>query len=116
MAAKKTLIDAGLMSRALQGIGAAVQSGLSSFVPGSGQQEWFGPHEPLQPVAPANVEGRLFDYPVATNVNVRPRSNENISFEQLRALADSCDILRLVIETRKDQIESYDWEIVSKDE
>ena len=77
-------------------------------------ENWFGPGVPLRPVAPPEVAGRRFDFPVNTNVNIRPRSNESVSFDDLRALADNYDLMRLVIETRKEQVESYDWEIVAK--
>ncbi len=44
----------------------------------------------------------------------RARSFEAISFADLRALADAYDLLRLVIETRKDQIERMNWAIRAK--
>ncbi len=75
---------------------------------------WFGPGVPLNPVAPDAVAGRIFDFPVNYNVNIRPRSTEQVDFPTLRALADTYDLMRLIIETRKDQVESYDWEIVPK--
>lgn len=77
---------------------------------------WFSPGQPLRPVA-QDAE-RQFDYPFAYNLRLTPRGDaetEGISFTTLRGLADSCDILRLVIETRKDQIASYDWEILPAD-
>ena len=79
-------------------------------------QEWFGPQRPIHPSAPPDVAGRQFDYPTGYNINLRPRANEPISFEQLRALADNLDILRLVIETRKDNMASIPFEIKPKDE
>jgi hypothetical protein len=77
--------------------------------------EWFGPGKTLNPVAPDSVAGRQFDFPTHYNVNLRPRSYDSVTFAQLRALADSYDLLRLAIETRKDQIESFAWEIVAED-
>jgi hypothetical protein len=76
--------------------------------------EWMGPLRPLTPIAP-EAEGRQFDYPVGYNLNTKPRYGEEVTFEMLRALADGYDLLRLVIETRKDQIESYKWQIVPKE-
>src|ERR1700722_13348495 len=75
---------------------------------------WFGPSQPLAPMAPASVEGRKLDYPVAYNLDQRPRGYEPVGFTDLRMLADNCDILRSVIETRKDQMESMDWVIRPK--
>lgn len=80
-----------------------------------GDYSYFGPGKPLAPVAP-QAEGRQFDYPMGYNLDTRPRSTEGLSFEQLRALADNYDLLRLVIETRKDQVESYEWEIAVKED
>src|ERR1017187_5125770 len=80
-------------------------------ISGVGPEAWFGPMQPLRPMAPPEVAGRRYDYPVGYNLNYSPRSNEAVSFQDLRALADNCDILRSVIETRKDQMEALDWNI-----
>jgi HK97 family phage portal protein len=53
----------------------------------------------------------VWDYPVGVNTIYTPRSYEAISFEELRRLADGHDITRLAIETRKDQLEKFDWNI-----
>ena len=80
-----------------------------------GGESWFGPRQPIRPVA-QEVQGRAWDFPTGYNQYIRPRINEGISFQQLRALADNLDILRLVIETRKDQIEAFEWGIIPIDE
>jgi HK97 family phage portal protein len=78
------------------------QSGQAIFSPG-------------YPVAPLDRERvRLWDFPVGYNAIYTPRSYEAIGFDELRALADSHDITRLAIETRKDQIEKLDWTIKSR--
>ncbi|MEI6730509.1 MAG: hypothetical protein WCL30_04550, partial [Pseudomonadota bacterium] len=77
---------------------------------GSASNNWFGPSKPISPVTD-QVEGRRFDYPSGYNLNYTPRSGEALSFDDLRALADNCDILRSVIETRKDQIEALEWNV-----
>ncbi|MEI8032992.1 MAG: phage portal protein [Chlorobiaceae bacterium] len=79
-------------------------------------QEWMGPNRPMAPSAPPEVAGRQFDYPVGYNIQVQPREAEPVTFKQLRALADNLDLLRLVIETRKDLVCSLAWEIRPKDE
>jgi hypothetical protein len=80
---------------------------------------WFGPQDPLPPSVPqaqqASVEGRQFDYPIGYNLWTRPRQNEVVTFEQMRALADGYDLLRLVIETRKDQLAKLKWKIRPRD-
>ena len=98
---KQTDLTPGVISRIVQ----AARYTISGVKPDT----WFGPSQPLQPMAPDSVEGRRYDYPFAYNLDQRPRAYEPISFWDLRALADNCDILRSVIETRKDQMESQDW-------
>lgn len=102
----KTPIEAGLMARAMGAIGAAVNS-------------WFGPSEAVTPLVTGaqteSVAGRQFDFPVAFNRVITPRSTEAISFNQLRGFADACDVLRIVIETRKDQMAKMKWLIKRTD-
>jgi HK97 family phage portal protein len=74
----------------------------------------FSPGYPLVP--PDRERVRLWDFPVGYNTIYTPRSYEAISFAELRALADSHDITRLAIETRKDQIEKLEWVIKSRNE
>ena len=63
----------------------------------------FSPNYPLVPTERERL--RLWDFPVGYNTVYTPRSYETIGFGELRALAESHDITRLAIETRKDQIE-----------
>jgi 8-oxo-dGTP pyrophosphatase MutT (NUDIX family) len=93
-----------------------VVSGVRTTIQGVSPSNWFGPLQPLQPMAPPEVKGRQWDFPVGLNVNYIPRSPEQgyASFADLRALADNLPLLRLVIETRKDQIESIGWSIKPK--
>jgi hypothetical protein len=98
-----TPIPPGMIARAREGV--------RYIISGVTPSTWFGPFQPLAPQAPPEVAGRQFDYPVGYNLETRPRADEPISFAQLRALADSCDLVRTVIETRKDQVERLDWTI-----
>ncbi len=68
----------------------------------------FGPGAPIAPAGPAPV--RAWDFPVAINSVVPPRAYEPFGFAQLRAFAN-VEMVRLAIETRKDQIERIDWRI-----
>ena len=77
--------------------------------------DWFGPLNPLAPIAPADVAGRRFDYAPGYNLQTRPRAFEPIGFQELRWFADACDLLRLVIETRKDQVERLRWTLKPRD-
>lgn len=105
----KTPIDAGMLARA-SNAWRALTDELQAITTG-----WFAPLSPPVPVVPQeqqdSVRGRALDFPAGYNIRLRPRSNEPVSFEQMRALADSCDVLRLVIETRKDQIAKMSWTI-----
>src|ERR1700739_3590578 len=74
----------------------------------------FSPSYPLVP--PEHERVRLWIFRVGNTRIYRPRSYEPIGFEELRALAESHDITRLAIETRKDQIEKLDWTIKPRNE
>src|SRR5579875_386896 len=80
-------------------------------ITGAGPESWFGPQQPLQPQAPPEVKGRQWDYPFGVNINYVPRSDNLLSFADLRALADALPLLRAVIETRKDQIAALNWTV-----
>jgi hypothetical protein len=77
--------------------------------------DWFGPLNPQAPTAPPEVAGRQFDYPSGYNLNTKPRSTEAIQFSDLRALAENYDVLRTIIETRKDQMVRLRWNIKPKE-
>ena len=98
-------------SPAAAGLFTRVVGGLRYAVTGTPPAPWFGPSQPLRPEAPADTAGRQFDYPVGYNLRLQPRQDEGTSFAELRGLADAYDLVRLVIETRKDQIEALDWAI-----
>ena len=72
----------------------------------------FGPGVPLTPqdTQPA----RVWDFPVSTNTVITPRAYET-SPKALRAYAN-VEIIRLCIETRKDQVEGLSWSIKPKGE
>lgn len=93
----------------------AVVRGVSYTVRGaSTPDDFFGPGQPLPPTAQEQAHGRQFDYPFAVNTQQQPRANEPVSFGQLIGLADNYDLLRLVIETRKDQIEKLGWSVAMR--
>lgn len=80
---------------------------------------WMPPMDPLPPlvgdVAEAQVKGRAWDYPVAWNLNYLPRANEPLPFSKLKTLAEWCPLVRTVIETRKDQVEALEWQIMPRE-
>ena len=105
-------IDPGMIARITRGA-KNLFGGKPSAASSNG--EYFGPLDPLPPQAPPNVAGRLFDYKGGVNATTQPRTEEPISFAQLRSLADNWDLMRLVIEKRKDQLVKLCWTIQPKD-
>ncbi|HYL48661.1 MAG TPA: hypothetical protein VET84_04780, partial [Stellaceae bacterium] len=101
-----TPIAEGIVARAARALGYVVSGDAGT---------WFGPLAPMPPQAPADVAGRAFDFPSGYNLVTRPRAYEGTSFAELRALADSYDLVRLIIETRKDQIERLSWSVRARD-
>ena len=66
------------------------------------------------PIAPAEVAGRAWDFTPGFNLIQRPRANDPITFEMLRALSNVFDPLRLVIEALKVPMARQPWEIRQK--
>lgn len=101
-------------SRATRGggreIALAPTAGTPAAAPGQGS-DWFGPGQPLRPIAPPAVAGRRMDFQFGQNMQILPRWDQPISFRQLRYLADAHDLTRLAIETRKDQMSRLRWTI-----
>jgi len=108
--AKRTPIEPSLIAR--------VSAGVRYVLTGQ-EPSWFGPQQPMLPVVQESekpsVIGRQTDYPVGYNTRITPRTEEAVSFAQMRALADGYDLLRTIIETRKDQMAKLKWTISPKD-
>ena len=110
MAARDT--QAGRPSWSLAPQALSIAYGQAQFMSSTGATSpsgWFGPLTPLSPIAPPEVAGRQMDFPSGYNIVSGARAYEPIGFEDLRALAETYDLLRLVIETRKDQVERMSW-------
>lgn len=76
-----------------------------------GGADWFGPLAPVRPIAPPEVAGRTWDFIPGYNLGTQPRAYDEVSFQALRALADTYDPVRLIIERRKDQMCRLPWTI-----
>jgi hypothetical protein len=77
----------------------------------------MNPGKPQQPVAITSyrdVAGRAWDYPSGYNTAARVRQYEGITIETLRNIAENYDLLRLAIETRKDQVSKLGWSIMRR--
>ncbi len=94
----------------------AVGAGLFEAVAKAASGEWFGPGSAPNPQAQGQAQGRAFDFTTGYNLQIRPKPYEGVTFTELRNLADGYDLLRLVIETRKDQIEKLAWDIKKRGE
>ncbi|WP_080437758.1 phage portal protein [Burkholderia ubonensis] len=108
---KQTPIDSAMVGRAT---GQTPNYGVvdSRYVIQGTTTAWMSPGPGLPPLTEfpgAQTRGRQFDFPVNVNLIPRARTYEQVSFDQLRALADNCDILRLVIENEKDNLAALKW-------
>ena len=100
----RTPVDPGLIQRIVSGV---------KYVVTGATEAWMSPGQPLAPIPQAQeqAKGRAFDFDVGFNVRTKPRGEENVSFSDLRALSEGLDILRLVIETRKDQMSRLKFKV-----
>ena len=103
-------IEAGIIQR--------VRDGVRYAITGVKPETWMSPNQPIPPIA-QEVKGRQYDFQVGQNLNYLQRTQgtgiRTATFPQLRALADNFDLMRLAIETRKDQAEKLEWCIKAKD-
>lgn len=101
------------------GVVQRIATGIRSLMTDNG---WFGPNQPLPPAAPDSVKGRPWDFPVGINLQYQPRldqGTDTIDFATLRRAADpvqgGLDLIRIAIETRKDQMAAQKWNIRYRD-
>jgi hypothetical protein len=88
------------------------QNVLAPMGPAFDRTGLFSPAEPLVPQTRERL--RTWDFPVGYNLIYTPRAYEDVGFDDLRALAEYY-LVAAAIETRKDQIEKFEWAIVSRD-
>lgn len=78
--------------------------------------DWLGPQQPVTPIVSEGASDfRTWDYPPGYNVNFQPRKYLPYTAQQLQWLADSFDLLREVIENRKNEVVKLEWDIVGRD-
>lgn len=85
-----------------------VKSG--QMLPASIASAWFGPGNPIPPVAPPGTAPRTRNYRYNANIQYEPGKQRTFSYEQMRNLADTCYPLRIIAERFKARIASHDWE------
>lgn len=101
----------GLLDRMIGGMFVkTLRTAISTIKPG----DWMSALQPLPPWMPM-LFGRQWDFPVGRNINYQPRGHDPVSFKMLRNLAQHSEIVRLAIETRKDQLTAQPWQIRGKD-
>lgn len=105
----RALTGGGRFQQITSGMVAAVLGVTRHFIPGVQHEDYLGPGQPQVPVAPPTFQPRRIDYPISYNYTYMPRAYELVPYAQMRGLADSWDLLRLVIETRKDQMVRLPW-------
>ena len=77
---------------------------------------WFNPGTQIAPMAPPESGPRAWDYPSGYNTQLSGRNDALFSAQDLRNLSRSCDLLRLAMETRKDQMAQLTWEVKARAE
>src|SRR3954449_2782594 len=86
------------------------KTSLSAMLSATFAPSWSAFAPGLPPAPPDTQPVRRFDFPAGYNTTSTPRVYEPFGFAQLRAFAN-VELVRLAIETRKDQIERLDWRI-----
>jgi len=75
--------------------------------------DWLGPLQPLSPFAPQGTGYRTWDYPVGINIRYQPRQEgpmPMIGFDELRFFARNVDLIRIIMENRKQQLQRQNWQ------
>ena len=76
---------------------------------------WMSPLQPLVPYEPI-TSGRQWDFAVGRNLFYTPRGDQRFKFWELRNLARDSEMVRLAIETRQDQMDALEWDVLPIDE
>lgn len=75
------------------------------------------PGIPLLPAERVGSPARRFNVKAGYNLSITPRGESDFTpFDSLRAMASTCDLLRLAIQDVKNEIIGNDWDIVPDDE
>lgn len=81
----------------------------AQMLPPSIADAWFGPGNPIPPVAPPGTQPRTRSYRYNENIQYDPRKR-TFTYAQLRNLADACYPLRIILERFKSRISAHEWE------
>lgn len=77
---------------------------------------WFPPSQPLRPMGPEDFRFRAYDFPVAANLRIKPKSSpdEGFTYDDLRAIARECDEVQLCTQTVIDRVTQCQGHVVDK--
>jgi hypothetical protein len=93
-----------------QDTNAIQMTGGQQFISDIAETYWFSFLQPIRPVAPQGFRPRQAEFIPGANLLWTPGEDKGgVTFEALRTLADSWDLLRVIIETRKDQLCTVPW-------
>jgi hypothetical protein len=82
----------------------------------SSEMQPLGPGNPIEPREPFGSQPRRWIYTPGINIAAAPRVLPGLAtFQQLRNFAASYDILRICIETRKQQLRGLKWDVVVRE-
>jgi Zeta toxin/Phage portal protein len=97
------ILPAGAQQLALPNIG---QAGNLGQIRDVSSNYWFSPLQPVKPTAPADLRIRQYQYQPGANIIWTPGAEDTFGtgFWILREVAESWDMLRIVIETVKDRL------------
>lgn len=114
----------GIVSRIVEGAKAAFAPQIQEKVNEEFNSGPLAPGTPINPVWHNNdgeqLDARRFDYAVGWNMNVRPRGESTrtrphvYSADELRWLSRAYGLLRIAIETRKNQVLGQNWTLKSR--
>jgi hypothetical protein len=109
---KSLLSPAALRSTIHRSVRSAVRREIGSLR----GKDWLSPQQPVGTFRPQDQasDWRSWDYPPGYNVVITPRKYEPYSFAQQRWLARNLDLLREVIERRKNEVAKLQWDIVAR--
>lgn len=94
---------------------AIAQTGGTGSIRDISSNYWFGPLQPVSPVAPSGYRPRQYGFQPGANIIWQPRGEGGtIGPETLVALSKSWDLLRIILETQLDRLCSCKFEVRAK--
>ena len=107
----KSILSPAALSRTIR---RSVRNAVRQEIASLRGKDWLSPQQPVGTFRPEDQasDWRSWDYPPGYNVVTTPRKYEPYNYTQLRWLARNLDLLREVIERRKNEVAMLPWDIV----